>query len=101
MSGDHVSGVRRLESVKVRWIGHRMYVQATAVVDPGTTVIQADAIRASLDLVLKDHFAPLAEAHIQVSAGPNQDVAADHGHHHHAPEPFLVASPLAAGVLEL
>jgi len=41
--------------------------------------------RTSLDRVLKDHIAPLAEAHIQVGAGLNQGVAADHGNHHHAP----------------
>ena len=99
-AGAHVPGIQRLSDVRVRWLGHRMYVQATVHVDAGLTVAQADEIRAGLDRALKDHVPPLADVHIQVCAGSG-DTAEAAAQHHHAPEPFRFASPLATGVLEI
>jgi len=72
-----VPGVERIESLRLRWTGHRLRAEAGIVVDPGLDVVAAHdiAVRAHHDLL---HAMPrLVAATVHVSPG-----GAD-GHHHH------------------
>lgn len=40
-SAGHVAGIRAVENVRARWMGHRLYAEADIVVDPDTPVREA------------------------------------------------------------
>lgn len=98
---EHVPGVRKLVEVKARWLGHKLNADLTIAVDDTLTVVEASRIAVELQAELREHLPPLNTAAIQFAT--TAVVAASggaHGHHH-APEPFKVASPLAKGILEI
>lgn len=39
----HSEGVRRVDSVKVRWIGHELHAEIEIAVDPAPNIADADA----------------------------------------------------------
>jgi hypothetical protein len=103
-AAEHVPGVAKLLDVKARWLGHKLHADVAILVDGAQSVIEADKIGAALKREMLAHIPTLSVANIRCHGGEPLSVPAekDHGgEHHHAPEPFKVASPLATGLLEI
>jgi cation diffusion facilitator family transporter len=97
----HVPGVRRLVEVKARWLGHKLNADLTIAVDGTLTVVEANRIAVALQNELHEHLPPLNRAIVQFDATGAMTAETGAQAHHHAPEPFKVASPLARGFLEI
>ncbi|WP_406857595.1 cation diffusion facilitator family transporter [Alsobacter sp. KACC 23698] len=65
-AAEHVPGVQSLQDLKLRWLGHRLNLQATALVDPGLSLVEAERIRAALEREFEAHLPALDGAHIAV-----------------------------------
>ena len=78
-----VPGVRSVDSVQLRWIGHRMRVETTLTVDHALNIVEAHAIadQAHHQLI---HGVPRlddATVHVNPAAQPGVDHHAATGHH--------------------
>jgi cation diffusion facilitator family transporter len=76
----HVAGIRRIEDVRARWLGHRLAVELDIGVDGAASVRDADQITAMLEKELAAHLPALGRARIRVR--PEQAGAAPHAHGH-------------------
>jgi cation diffusion facilitator family transporter len=78
-----VPGVRSVDSVQLRWIGHRMRAEATLTVDNALGVVQAHAIADEAHHQLIHRVPRLDEAtvHVNPSTRPGVDHHAATGHH--------------------
>lgn len=63
----HTPGVAEVESVKVRWVGHRVRAEAGITVDPALSVTQAHAIAIEAHHRLLHDVPKLVEATVHVS----------------------------------
>jgi divalent metal cation (Fe/Co/Zn/Cd) transporter len=83
-----VPGVRRVESVRLRWIGHRVRAEAELTVDNTLSVIQAHAIADEAHHQLM-HRVPRqlddATVHVNPSTQAGVDYHAATGHHRSSP----------------
>jgi divalent metal cation (Fe/Co/Zn/Cd) transporter len=72
----HTDGVRRVDSVKVRWIGHELHAEVEIAVDPASTLADAHAVahNAEHDLLHGVHRLTGALVH----AGPDEPYPAAH-----------------------
>lgn len=67
-------GVATVESVRLRWIGHRLHAEAAIAVDPTLSVVQAHGIAAEAHHQLLHGVPKLARAAVHVSPhGPDGD----------------------------
>lgn len=99
-AAEHVPGVRGVVDAKARWLGHKLRAEVTIAVDTSLSVADANAIAARLESELQAHIAPLEAVSVQFDhSGAVFDLPAASGGHHHAPDPFRVASALAEGEL--
>ncbi|MPZ73575.1 MAG: cation diffusion facilitator family transporter [Nitriliruptorales bacterium] len=71
-------GVRAVESVRLRWIGHRLFADAGISCDAGCSLAEAHAVAIDAHHRLLHDIPHLAEAAIHVSP------AGEEGHQHHA-----------------
>lgn len=75
-------GVHAVESVRVRWIGHRLRVEADVMVDPALSVVEGHGIATDAHHRLLHEVPKLADATIHVSpegpAGAEQHATLDH-----------------------
>jgi cation diffusion facilitator family transporter len=92
----HVEGIRRVEEVRARWLGHRLAVELDIAVDGGASLAEADAIANALERELAGHIPALGRAVIRIrphrvgaaparSAAPGADRrehSHPHGHNH-------------------
>lgn len=123
-AAEHVPGVIGVHGVQARWLGHKLHAELSVHLDETVTVAQAQTIVAAMEAELFGHLPVLAQVSIRIEA-PAQahphsahdhdhphakthdhgEASGDHGHgdhgHHHAPDPFVVTSDLADGVLEI
>lgn len=100
-AAEHVPGIRALVDVKARWLGHKLNADLTIAVDDTLTVAEAKRIAVALQAELREHLPPLNTTTVQFdTTGVVAVENGSHGHHH-APEPFKVASTLANGLLEI
>jgi len=78
-----VPGVRSVESVRLRWIGHRMRAEITLSVDNTLGVVEAHAIADEAQHQLIHRVPRLDEAtvHVNPAALPGVDHHASTGHH--------------------
>ncbi len=98
-AGAHVAGVRGEQTVRTRWIGHRMYAEADVVVDDSLLVREAAVITEKLHQQARKHLPALASLRLALATGidPDEagrvernpapshdhgDVAHGHGHDH-------------------
>jgi divalent metal cation (Fe/Co/Zn/Cd) transporter len=73
-----VDGIRDIESLRLRWIGHRMRAEADVLVDPSITVIDGHGIAVAAHHRLLHDVPRLAGATVHVSP------AGTHGTQQHA-----------------
>jgi len=78
-----VSGVRSVDSVRLRWIGHRMRAEITLTVDDTLNVVAAHAIADEAQHQLMHHVPRLDDAtvHVNPAGVPDVDYHAATGHH--------------------
>ncbi len=104
-AAEHVPGVRAIEAVRARWLGHRLTADIDIALDGTVTLHEADSVSAAVREELLGHISALATVRVLVkSFGVDLEpviAAPGHGSHHHAPAPFVVKSKLARGVLEI
>jgi cation diffusion facilitator family transporter len=83
-----VSGVRSVDSVRLRWIGHRMRAEITLTVDDTLSVVAAHAIadQAQHQLIHRVPRLDDATVHVNPAAQPGVDHHTATGHHR-APTP--------------
>lgn len=96
----HVQGVRAVNDVKARWIGHQLSVDLIVSVDESISVADAEELADRVRHELADHIPALSRTTVTFD-GAGAPAAHDHAGHHHAPEPFRFSSPLASGVLSI
>ena len=99
-AAEHVTGVRAVNEVRARWIGHELSLDLIISVDQRLTVAQAEGLADRVRHELADHIPALSRATVTFGTG-NQLMSHEHVGHHHAPDPFRFSSPLASGVLEI
>ena len=111
-AAEHVPGIRRVDDVRARWIGHRMVAELDIGVDSAATVGDADKIASALEKELSAHIPAFLSARIRVKphrleAATSQIHKRQDGHvhgpagHHHAPAPVKMRGRLAQGLLEI
>jgi cation diffusion facilitator family transporter len=103
-AAEHVSGVRRVENVRARWMGHRLYAQADIVMDPDVPV---SAARAAADAYRQEAMAhmPALES-LQVGLSDGSDASgqetSSHTHPHaHGSHTRMINTGHGLHVLEL
>jgi len=99
----HVAGVRSVNDVKARWIGHELSIDLIISVDESVSVAEAEALADRVRHELADHIPALSRTTVTFGTGngPPMQTAHEQGGHHHAPEPFHFSSPLGSGILEI
>src|SRR5215207_8479849 len=112
-AAEHVPGIRRIEDVRARWLGHRMVAELDIRVDPMTSVRDADKTATALEKELAAHIPAFTSARIRIRPHQGEAAAVPHLHdrarghihglggHHHAPEPVAVQGRLAQGIIEI
>ncbi|MHB8188674.1 MAG: cation diffusion facilitator family transporter [Dermatophilaceae bacterium] len=83
----HVPGVRSVDSVQLRWIGHRMRAEITLTVDDKLSVVKAHAIADEAQHQLIHQVPRLDDAtvHVNPSTRPGVDHHVATGHHRTQP----------------
>ena len=78
-TGEHVPGVRGLQNVRTRWVGHRMYAEADVVVDDSLLVREAAIITGKLQQQAEKHLPALASLRLALATGidPEEAVRAE------------------------
>lgn len=79
-----VPGVRDVEQVRMRWVGHGLRVEAGVVVDPRLDVVAAHGIAVAAEHRLRHDVPKLAEVTVYVTPGGKasreQEKVLDHHH---------------------
>lgn len=65
-AAEHVQGIREVENVRARWLGHRLIVDTDIAVDPENSVVEADLIAASFENELAAHLPAFGGATIRI-----------------------------------
>jgi len=92
-ASEHVPGVRGVENLRARWMGHRLYAEADMIMDPNT---QVSAVKAAADVYRREamvHMPALESLRIGVSDASGHLVEDDRVHQHAGPR--LVSGPNA------
>ncbi|MBZ0292911.1 MAG: cation diffusion facilitator family transporter [Anaerolineae bacterium] len=63
---DHVGGVRQVATLRARWVGHRLFVEMTIVVDASLSLVDGHEIAEAVRHSLHDHFHQLGEVNVHV-----------------------------------
>jgi cation diffusion facilitator family transporter len=100
-SAEHVLGIKKVLDVKARWLGHKLHSDVAILVDEELT----DQLSERLKQEMLAHIPALSVVNVRCqgselieTATPSSSHAVGH---HHAPAPFMVASVLATGILEI
>lgn len=99
-AAEHVRGIDRVVDVRARWLGHKLLADVVISVNPSKPLSEANAITAALRRELQEHLPAMRGVTIQFDDERMDPAANAHGHHH-APNPFIVNSSLATGLLEI
>jgi len=102
-AGEHVAGVRGVQNVRTRWIGHRLHAEADVVVDDSLLVREAAVLTERLQREAEKHLPALSSLRLALAPGIDPEEAGraernptpphghgdaphDHGHDHgHGP----------------
>jgi cation diffusion facilitator family transporter len=86
-SAQHARGVLSVESVRARWLGHRLYAEMTFAVDPALSLVDARKVVEDVKKLARGHLPALEYLHVEVipASGrkrPEHHPQAEHEHHH-------------------
>jgi cation diffusion facilitator family transporter len=86
-SAEHTKGVRDAETVRARWLGHRLYADMRVMVDPALSVGDALKVADDLRTHAHDHLAALESLQVELVPASGRDrpkhhPKAEHEHHH-------------------
>jgi len=62
----HVDGVRGVQHVQARWLGHRVHADVQVLVDDNLTVIESEQIVTNVKQALADHVPAFGNANVMV-----------------------------------
>jgi len=87
---EHVEGIRGVEEVRARWLGHRLAVELDIAVDGAASLAEADQIANAIEKELADHIPALGRAVIRIRPhrignAPAPTANAESGAHRHTP----------------
>ena len=86
-SAAQAKGVRRVESIRARWLGHRLYAEMTLAVDPALSLADARKVADDVKEHARGHLAALESIHVELvqasgRESPEHHPEAEHKHHH-------------------
>jgi cation diffusion facilitator family transporter len=65
-SAEHAKGVLSVESVRARWLGHRLYCEMTLAVDPKLSLADARKVADDVKQHARGHMPALESLHVEV-----------------------------------
>jgi cation diffusion facilitator family transporter len=86
-AAEHESGVKGVESVRARWLGHRLYAEMTLAVDPALSVTRVRKLADDIRGHAQGHLAALESLHVETVPASGRERSdhhphAEHQHHH-------------------
>jgi cation diffusion facilitator family transporter len=86
-AAQHARGVFSVESVRARWLGHRLYAEMTLAVDPALSLADARKLADDVKEHARGHLPALESLHVEVTPASSQKGAEHHPkterEHHH------------------
>jgi cation diffusion facilitator family transporter len=73
-SAGNAKGVRRVDSVRARWLGHRLYAEMSLAVDPALSMADAGKLVDEIRGHARDHLAALESLHVEVVPASSRGV---------------------------
>jgi len=65
-AAQHASGVSSVESVRARWLGHRLYAEMTLAVDPALSLAEARKVADHVQEHARGHLPALESLHVEL-----------------------------------
>ena len=86
-AAQHARGVLSVESVRARWLGHRLYAEMTLAVDPALSLADARKVVDEVKKQARGHLPALESLHVEVvpASGrkrPEAHPEPEHEHHY-------------------
>ena len=86
-AAEHESGVKVVESVRARWLGHRLHAEMTLAVDPALSVTRVRKLADDIRGHAQGHLAALESLHVETVPASGRERSdhhphAEHQHHH-------------------
>lgn len=86
-AAQHASGVLSVESVRARWLGHRLYAEMTLAVDPALSLVDARRVAEDVKKHARGHLPALESLHVELVPASGRERAehrpeAEREHHH-------------------
>jgi len=85
-AAEHKSGVKGVESVRARWLGHRLHAEMTLAVDPALSVTGVRKLADDIRGHAQGHLAALKSLHVETVPASRERAdhhpQAKHQHHH-------------------
>jgi len=86
-AAQHVRGVASVESVRARWLGHRLYAEMTLAVDPALSLAGARKVADDVKEHARGYLPALESLHVELvpasgRESPEHHPEAEHEHHH-------------------
>lgn len=63
---EHETAIKAVQTVRARWLGHRLWAEVCVALDPALSVAEGAAIAAQLKTTLNDHIPYLADVTVQI-----------------------------------
>lgn len=92
-AAEHVPGIRAVQGVRTRWLGHRLFAEAEIVVDDSLLVREVNLLEEKLQRAARRHLPALSSLRVGVSSRLDEEERRraralpvpphDHGHEHH------------------
>jgi len=86
-AAQHASGVLSVESVRARWLGHRLYAEMTLAVDQALSLADARKVADDVKKHARGHLPALESLHVELAPAsgrerPEHRPEAEREHHH-------------------
>ena len=86
-AAEHESGVKGVESVRARWLGHRLHAEMTLAVDPALSATGVRKLADDIRCHAQGHLAALESLHVETVPASGRERSdhhphAEHQHHH-------------------
>jgi cation diffusion facilitator family transporter len=72
-SAEDDEGVQRVESVRARWLGHRLYAEMTLAVDPALSLAEARQVADDVKEHARGHMPALESLHVELVPASGRD----------------------------